>query len=286
MGQIVGAYPIYNPVADPTPIVAALAASPLVDGLEVPVTDGRIAAPPGARDGWEYVATLIPATMGRLATQPTFGLASPDPDGRRAALDLARTAHRATLDSPVPVRAIEFQSAPTRLADPAAFADSLTEIAGWDWGSTRVLVEHQDAWTDAHPVQKGFLPLTAELDAAAAVGAGIVINWARSVIEARDPSAGLAQIRAAAARGLLAGVIFSSACDRENDLGPAWADLHAAPAGTTSAPAGSLLGAAEIRDCLVAARDAWHGFKINLPPAADTGTRIAALLETAALVAG
>lgn len=287
MTLIVGAYPLYQTAPDPTAIVAALAASEPVGGLEVPFLDGRIAIPPGAPADWEYVVTMIPVTMGRLGSDPRFGLASPDSDGRRAAVAGVRDLFDAVQYGTAGIRAVELQSAPTRTAGRDAFAESLAEITAWDWGSrTRVLVEHQDAWTDAHPVQKGFLSLADELDAAEAAGAGITINWARSVIESRDPATGLDHVRQAAARGLLAGVIFSSVSDRDNELGLAWADMHAAPAGTSAAPAGSLLDAASIAECVAAAGGAWIGYKVNLPGGASTDARIAALLETASLITG
>lgn len=284
MGQIVGAYPVYGALPDPRPVVAALAASPLVGGLEIPFLNGRIEVPPGARHDWGYVVTLIPQTMARVGAGPRFGLASPDPDGRAAAIDVVRALHREVATGRERVLAVELHSAPTRSASAGAFLESLTEVAGWDWGPTQVVVEHCDAWTDAHPVEKGFLPFADELDVADAAGVGICVNWARSVIESRSPEDGWSQVVAAAGRGLLRGLILSSVADRPTILGPAWADLHLAPSGTRLAPAGSLLDPAGIARCIGAAGAAWVGFKINAAAHTSPQDRIAGLLEVAQLI--
>ncbi|QNP55470.1 DUF4862 family protein [Tessaracoccus defluvii] len=137
MGQIVGGYAAFGGLIDARPVVEALAASPLVDGLETPFRGGVIEVPAGAPDTWRYVVTLIPETMQRVGTDPTFGLASPDAAGRAGALDYLRTVHAAVRSAEVDVLAVELHSAPTRTADAAAFADSLAELAGWGWGRRR-----------------------------------------------------------------------------------------------------------------------------------------------------
>lgn len=284
MGSIVGAYPLYTALDDPSPIVSALAASELVGGLEVPFSGGRIVIPPGGNPDWVYVVSLIPETLARCAADPTFGLASPDLDGRAASVAVARAVHAEVVRADVPVLAVEFHSAPTRIADPGCFEESLATISGWDWGATQVVVEHCDAWTDAHPVQKGFLAQDVELDVAGATGVGVSVNWARSVIETRDVETGLDHIEAARARGLLRGVMFSSVSNQDTAFGPAWSDMHLVPTGTSDATPGSLLDPATIWACLEAAADAWYGFKIGAPAGTPVDVRIAHLLETAALV--
>lgn len=283
MGQIVGAYPVYAPLTDPTPVVSALAGSPLVDGLEIPFTDERITAPPGSRGDWRYVVTLIPQTMARMASDADFGLASPDREGRLAAVRLVRALHR-EVTAGGRVLAVELHSAPTRTATADALFESLSEIVRWDWDGTQVVIEHCDAWTDAHPVEKGFLPFTQELDVARSVGVGLSVNWARSVIESRDPGTALAHIAAAAGQGLLRGVVFSSVSDQDTSLGRAWADLHLLPADSTSSPAGSLLTSSDLARCVAAADDAWIGFKVNMDAGTPVETRCAGLLEVARLI--
>lgn len=284
MGSIVGAYPLYTGLDDPSPVIEALAASDLVRGLEVPVTGGKVTLPPGGHPDWVYVVSLIPETMARMALDPVFGLASPDLDGRAAAVRVVRDVHAQIVHADVPVLAVELHSAPTRIADPGAFEESLATITGWDWGATDVVVEHCDAWTTAHPVQKGFLSQAAELDVAGATGAGVTVNWARSVIESRDLETGLDHIEAARDSGLLRGVMFSSVSNADTAFGPAWSDMHLVPTGTSDTTPGSLLDPATIWACLEAAPDAWYGFKINATPDTPVDVRIAHLLETAALV--
>jgi len=284
MGQIVGAYAVLGGLEDARPVVAALAASPLVEGLEVPFRGGRIDVPAGAPSAWRYVVTLIPETMQQVGADPTFGLASPDAAGRARALDYVRQVHAAVTASGLDVIAVELHSAPTRTASLAHFTQSLSEIAGWDWGSTQVVIEHADAWSDEHPVEKGFLTLAEELEAAESAGVGVSVNWARSVIETRDPATGLSHVREAAARGLLRGLMFSSVSPVDNDVSGGWIDAHLAPTGLSISPEGSLLTPEIIADCCEAAGDVWRGFKISVPASLDAEARGAALLEMLALV--
>lgn len=284
MGQIVGGYALFGGLDDAGPLVKALAASPLVEGLEVPFRGGIIEVPEGAPAGWRYVITMIPETMRRVGEDPRFGLASPDADGRAAALDLLREVHAAVSVSELEVVAVEVHSAPTRTADAEAFAASLADIVSWGWASTEIVVEHCDAFSDEHPVEKGFLTLAEELDAAEDAGVGVSINWARSVIETRDAATGLAHVSEAAARRLLRGVIFSSVSPEDNEVGGAWIDSHLAPAGLGISPRGTLLTAETMAQCLSVAGEAWRGFKIVLPADFDAEARAAGALEMASLV--
>ena len=284
MGQIVGAYAVLGGLVDTRPVVDALAASPSVEGLEVPFRGGVIEVPAGAPESWRYVVTLIPETMQRVGADSTFGLASPDPAGRDAALDYVRQVHAAVTASDLDVIAVELHSAPPQDASVDAFTASLNEIAGWEWGDTQLVIEHSDAWTSLHPVEKGFLTLADELDAAEAAGVGVSINWARSVIETREAATGLAHVREAAARGLLRGLMLSSVSPVDNDVSGGWIDAHLAPTGLSFSPEGSLLTPEIMTDCGDAAGDAWRGFKISVPPSMDAEARAAALLEMVALV--
>ena len=73
MGQIVGGYAAFGGLTDARPVVEALAASPLVDGLETPFRGGVIEVPAGAPDTWRYVVTLIPETMQRVGADAIAG---------------------------------------------------------------------------------------------------------------------------------------------------------------------------------------------------------------------
>jgi hypothetical protein len=291
----VGAYPTYGPPTSPSAaaVVDLLAASPLVAGLEVPYACGQFLVPSARMPGtWRHVVTLMPATMDGAATDPTWGPASGSAAGRAAALALYRSV-RDVVSRRHDVVAVELQTAPTRTGSAAVFADVLAEVASWDWNGVEIVVEHCDAWTTAHPVEKGFLSQAAELEAIAALSAQTRVtagvNWARSVIETRDVATGAEHVRAAASRGLLGAVMFSSVSDTATELGAAWRDVHLAPVGTEGAPAGSLLTpehAAETRRA-AGPYDGILGLKVNLgPTVVSPELQASRLLAIAALVAG
>lgn len=295
MTVIVGAYPTYGSPTSPSAatLVRLLAESPLVASLEVPFVDGEVALPAtGVPGPWRHVVTLMPATMAGVAADTRWGPASNDADGRAAALALYRSV-RATLSRRHDITAVELQTAPARTGSAVVFADVLAEVASWDWNGVEIVVEHCDAWTTAHPVEKGFLSQADELDAIAAVAARTSVtagvNWARSVIETRDVATGADHVRAAAARGLLGALMFSSVSEEATELGAAWRDVHLAPAGTEGAPAGSLLTpelVAETRQA-AGAYEGILGLKINLGPTVPSPeVQAARLLAIAALVAG
>lgn len=283
LGAIAGAYPLYNRLEDATPVIERLAASPLIGGLEVPFNAGRIEVPASSLEGWRHVVTMIPDTVAQLKRDPTFGLASQDPDGRAHAVDMVRVLHAQAMRTNVHIVAVELHSAPTRTGTRDALAASLREIAGWEWGDTQVVLEHCDAWSDNHPVAKGFLRLEDELDVVESVGMGMSINWARSVIETRERGTALEHVRAAAQRGLLRGLMFSSVADRPTPYGGAWADAHLPPAGVIGGPEASLLTGSDLGACLAEAGEAWRGFKINAR-AETLQASVETLLATAELL--
>ena len=241
------------------------------------------------RPEWDLMITCIPRTMSRLSTSPGYGLASTDPDGRRAALadiavarDLAQTL--AAASGRQRVTAIEVHSAPgPLLGSVEAFAQSLAELAAWDLGGAEIVVEHCDALVAGQTPVKGFLTLEDEITAvrtalAAHPGArlGIGINWGRSAIEGRSSETATAHVRTAAEAGLLRSIIFSGATDQATAWGAAWDDTHIAPRGGAAALAASsasLLGEAQVRAAFAAAGDAdlaFVGIKITTQPAAAT----------------
>lgn len=147
------------------------------------------------RPDWKVVITLLPDTMTRLKTSPKFGLASPDEEQRRAALDRADEAriavHRARSEG-IEVSAVLLQSAPSL---PRSESDigrrsqslrrSLEVLTSADWGPASLQLEHCDAKTSQHRAAKGFLQLQHELDAIETVNTqseapvGVAVNWAR-----------------------------------------------------------------------------------------------------------
>jgi hypothetical protein len=270
VGAIVGAYPLLSGASheDEAELYRLLAESTDVSGLELPWT-GSIA---GHDPAWlaehlpatfTSIVTSIPATMAAIGVDARFGLASRDPDGRRAALAQVRSMVEAVdaLHQAAGRRVVdgmEVHSAPRggeAAASRTAFRESLDEIAGWQRTGVRLLVEHVDAHTDDPAPAKGFLGLDAELEAVRNIqGAGLVLNWARSAIELRDPDRVDEHIVRARECGVLAGLIFSG-------VAADWVDGHL-PFFPDDAE--SLLTAARAESALAAAGDgAFIGVKLR-----------------------
>ena len=266
-------------------------------GLELPYGPYGGSWPAGAPRDWSAVVTTIPGTMQRLAKLPTFGLASPDAAGRREALEFTAGVREFVLrleDEGHTVEAVELHSAPYPGASAPRFRESLEEILGWEWGSTRLLVEHCDAPRAGRSPEKGFLALSEEvevllsLQAGAGGQVGMVINWARSVIETRNPETAAEHIAQARAAGVLAGVMFSGCSPVETEFGYPWIDAHLPPVEVDGAPASSLLDHSRLAECLAAAGPVpLLGFKIGLPAQGLTvSQRVDRLRQMGALVEG
>ena len=250
MTLIVGAYPA-QPDEGRQSFYRELGALSDIRGLELPYGPrGGTPWPDGAPEGWSAVVTSIPGTMQRLGGQPTFGLASPEAAGRREALDFVAGIHayvRGLMDAGRTVEAVELHSAPYPGASARMFRRSLEEILGWEWGSTKVLVEHCDAPRDGGRPEKGFLTFGEEVSVLQTLQAdeggrvGLVINWARSVIETRNPGTAEEHIARARAAGVLEGVMFSGCSPVETEFGYPWIDAHLPPAELDGAPPASLL---------------------------------------------
>lgn len=289
MRLIAGAYPAAP--ADPDAFLAHLAESDLVGGLELPfVDDERRWSLDRLPAHWTHMVTAVPATAMRARTEPGFGLASTDEDGRQEALAVTLavrdTVERVTQSAGrALVMAVELHSPPLGSGTADQFARSLEEAAGWDWSGARLVVEHCDASVAAHPPEKGYLSLADELRAVRTVGAdiGVVINWGRSVIEARHPAGAVAHVTLAREAGLLAGVMFSGVADQPLGEIPAWADAHLAPA--PGHPA-SLLTAAHVVDCVRAAGEVdYLGVKVGARPAdSSAADRANGVLEALRMV--
>jgi hypothetical protein len=307
---LVGAYAAapsqlgWDPEAEAAFLDAVLALDG-VSGLEVPFTG----ALHKYDEAWflqrltpsaDVILTLLPGTMARLKTAPRFGIASTDNDGRRAALDFASEALHAVdrlnqATGRESVTAVQIHTAPFHepgLSSPAALAGSLAEIASWNWGGVKLVVEHCDAAVPGQPAAKGFLRLEAEAETIAAVNEiggvtlAMAINWGRTVIEQRRPDAAEEQISFLRRTGLLGGLTFSGCSDVDTRYGPAWADVHVPPAplehGRTdeeSLEPASLLTPERIRASLAAAGadTGFRALKFAAPPGAGVAERIAAV---------
>lgn len=249
-------------------LYAGLRDLPVLGGLELPFTGAlhhddepwllRQVAP-----HWQCIITLLPGTMQQLAASPSWGLASTDPVGRRDALAFVRHAADAvarvndTLGRQA-VLAVELHSAPSaQPSSPAAvraFTESLLEIQQMAWQGASLMVEHCDAFNPPHPHHKGFLPLGDELAAlneverAGGRPVGLVINWARSVLETHRTETAIQHLHEALKHGRLRGVCFSGCSGAMTPYG-SWRDSHMPHARTAVSPhgaAGSLLTPADI----------------------------------------
>jgi Domain of unknown function (DUF4862) len=308
MRYVIGAYPAaptgpWDPLAH-SQFLSQVARIPGFGGLELPYAGALHEDEAWLLDqldpAWDLVLTAIPGTVARVGADPDFGLASPDARGREAALrftaGLRDAVHRIAQHlGRASVLAVELHSAPTGRGDATAFAESLAQVAGWDWAGAALTVEHCDALRPDHAPQKGYLSLADELDAVAALPgiAGITVNWGRSVIEGRAAGTAIEHIERVRAAGALAGLMFSGVAAGPNPFGDPWHDAHLPPrpvaAGDTdlTGEPSSLLGPAEIADALRAAggQQRFTGLKISVRPSdLPVAARVAYLRDAVALL--
>jgi hypothetical protein len=215
--------------------------------------------------------------MQRVGGDARFGLASMDREGRRAAVDFTAgiLSYVAGLrDHGHRVEAVALHSAPSGHGSPAAFAESLGEILGWDWQDTSLVIEHCDTPRAGLVPEKGFLSFRDEVDVVRAFreqgrDIGMLVNWARSVIETGESRTATDHLAGAREAGVLSGLMFSGCSAETTEFGYPWIDAHLPAVEVEGAPASSLLNAREIARCLgEAANPPIIGFKIGLPRAA------------------
>jgi hypothetical protein len=166
-------------------------------------------------------------------------------------------------------------------------ADSLKQLAEYDWDGARPVLEHCDAASSRYPPVKGFLQLEQEIEAVLTAGtdAGIAVNWARSVIEGRDTSAPDRHIELALHTGVLAGVVLSGCSSQPTAFGGAWDDAHLPPAPVEPA---SLLTPQAIRSIAATldgapagtGPDAYRGLKISAPQGSGVEQRLSLLAKS------
>jgi hypothetical protein len=196
---------------------------------------------------WDFVFTCIPGVMNSMQNDPSFGLASNNPEGRARAIAFharvltalqklnARLGRKCVI-------AVQIHSAPIRRSmidsSPKAFSQSLQELSSWNWQGAQLVVEHCDAFIpNQHVPEKGFLTLDEEImainnsnrDSNSKVG--LMVNWARSAIEGRSAETPVEHIQQIRRAGLLRGLIFSGCTDQESEYG-VWRDKHMPPTPT------------------------------------------------------
>lgn len=230
---------------------------------------------------WDFVFTCIPGTMERLEKNPLFGLASPNEDGRCAAVDFIHAARDAVsrLNTHLgrkAVLAVTLHSAPSLKASPDCFYQSLSEISTWDWDGAELHIEHCDAQHVGGSYAKGFLRLEDELSVIEKVNNGqsqnrfgIMLNWGRSVIEGQSTETILDHIKACKSKNLLRGFIFSGTTDKKDSPYEYFGDKHApAPTphnGEILVPE-SLMTEAEIKKSLALLPDTLHYLGLKVMP--------------------
>jgi hypothetical protein len=287
------AHGTWDPVLEGA-LLPALCDLPGVDGLEVPWL-GAIHphdsawflhnVPPGA----QLSLTALPFVMRKCSADRRYGIASPDDEGRAAALaDLKRLAADVrvlTEQSAAEIAVVSLHTAPAGAAHPAPLGESLNELADLDWCGAQLVIEHCDAAVPGRPFEKGFLPVAEEIAAITETGRpiGMWLNWGRSAIELRDADAVTAQVAEVAASGYLTGLTFSGASATDGPYGAAWTDAHLPLLGADPA-SGSLLDDAHVRAALTAAANVpWLGVKVSRRPedhsAADVVRTVARNLE-------
>jgi hypothetical protein len=275
-----------------------------VSGLELPFTGALHAQDPewllsNLRPAWSIVLTLIPGTMDRLGTDPTFGLASSVDSGRERAVQFVASAREAvkTLNARggrARVVAVEIHSAPRPApgVEPSAdaFRRSLDTLRSWDWEGAALSVEHCDAHVAGQKPAKGFLSLADEIAAIrrsrGATPVGLAVNWGRSAIEGRSADTPRQHVEQARAAGVLNGLMFSGATVGDA-LYADWADMHA-PFARNEQDKARLLTPARAAECRAAAKGAalaFAGFKIQtLPKDLSVPERVAELRRSARIL--
>lgn len=189
---------------------------------------------------WEYVITSIPGNMKHLESDPFFGLASDDDQGRENALNYYLKVNKGVHKindyfNARKVISVVLASSPSLKNNGASSSvgsliKSVEELIQYDWAGADLVIEHCDSGREKDPV-KGFLSIEEEIEAVDYinkkydVSLGISINWGRSVIECRNVTGAINHVKQALDKGLLKGVMFSGTSDKDSLYGR-WSDLH------------------------------------------------------------
>jgi hypothetical protein len=212
----------------------------------------------------------------------TFGLASPNETGRKAALDFFRKLNDALKDFAMlrggnDVSFIEIHSAPTKTANSSSMQKSLEELLSWDWSGSKLVIEHCDKYIEGRKPEKGFLPIEQEIELCRNNEIGMTINWGRSSVEGHDSITPEEHIKLATKAGVLTGLMFSGAGPEATQYGYEWIDGHLPmnPDEKTS-----LMSGEEIRRCVTLAysqipsKPSYIGAKVVVPKDASIKERL------------
>ena len=196
---------------------------------------------------WENILTCVPGTMNFIKDNPYFGLSSVNTKSRLKAIKMYKRAFNSIKKiknrfGEKSLKGIFITSSPLNNkslhhATKEFFFESLAELISWDWGNTKIIVEHCDAFTKKNPIpKKGFLSIEEEIGVIKKINykfnsnIGVVINWGRSAIENRSKSGPIQHIKYAIKNKLLDGIMFSGTTSNNNNLYGLWSDLHMPPA--------------------------------------------------------
>lgn len=271
---IVGAYAsLPTEVPDQVRFYEGLAARG-VSGIEVPLAFTIHDNPRWLADMLlpftDSILTGIPGTMQRLTQDPTFGLASPDEQGRLRAVSFIKNACESIsmlqdVSGAQLFTGMHVHSAPSGTAEKDPFIESLSLVSEvcLAYGVTPY-IEHCDAASHRVPGEKRFLDLADEIAVAQETGVKITVNWGRSVVESHDANMPAEQIAELAANNLLGGIMFSGAGAEATQYGPQWADAHLPL--SVNEPA-SWMTPERVIECEEASQGtaAYHGVKIQTP---------------------
>ena len=220
-GFLVGAYASLPPTRpEQADYYRALAEQPWVTGLELPYP-GDLAEDVAwisgnLHAGWNTNSvTLIPGTMQNVWRNSGFGLASPDEDGRVAALSFAEDVRRRVTTSPTPWATAAWRSSgslrPTGRASRDAFARSLEELVAGDWAGARLVIEHCDRLIGGAHQRR--VPVPGGRDLGGARHRGRDPHQLGTLLPGGGDPEAPNGIRQAAESGVLTGVVFSGASD-------------------------------------------------------------------------
>ena len=189
---------------------------------------------------WNYVITTLPGTMRFLTSNPHFGIASDDKEGRKDAVCFLKDSSLAikkinNFFGEKKVLNVAIATAPslknTQVSSSLdSLIKSLEELITFDWHESNLVIEHCDSGKESYPV-KGFLSLDEEIEAITYINKkynqslGITINWARSLLETRNIDTPKEHIKKLSQLGLLKGLMFSGTSAENGDYG-SWSDLH------------------------------------------------------------
>jgi len=191
-------------------------------------------------DHWSICITAIPSLMQLHQSDPYAGLASTQEAGRQKALKLVLEINQYAqqlnqLFGRKLVKAIHLQSSPKSdddsiRGDKTAFKRSLAEILQMDWQRAALNIEHCDAFKKGQVSKKAYLAIEDEIAVIQELGTyGMVLNWARSVIEYRSVQGALKQLQQVLAANLLRGYFFSGCTGISTGFYADWQDRHMPP---------------------------------------------------------